>query len=144
MPSFAPLPLVGRSWNMRILLARHGETEWNTEGRYQGQGFDIPLLSGGATTSRVHTAVKIDPNYHRGQTVYVTDASRAVGVASNLLSKAAKPEFVANVRREYEEIARTHAAQRAPGRRVRRGTRSTGSCAVGGGELFSWLSAPDR
>jgi 5-methyltetrahydrofolate--homocysteine methyltransferase len=82
------------------------------------QGFDIPLLIGGATTSRVHTAVKIDPNYRRGQTVYVTDASRAVGVASNLLSKAAKPEFVANVRREYEEIARNHAAQRAPGRRL--------------------------
>ena len=48
------------------------------------QGFDIPLLIGGATTSRVHTAVKIDPNYRRGQTVYVTDASRAVGVASQL------------------------------------------------------------
>src|ERR1019366_10664853 len=41
------------------------------------QGFDIPLLIGGATTSRIHTAVKIDPNYRRGQTVYVTDASRA-------------------------------------------------------------------
>ncbi|HEY3721550.1 MAG TPA: methionine synthase, partial [Roseiarcus sp.] len=51
------------------------------------EGFDIPLLIGGATTSRVHTAVKIDPNYRRGQTVYVTDASRAVGVASSLLSK---------------------------------------------------------
>ena len=51
------------------------------------QGFDIPLLIGGATTSRVHTAVKIDPNYKRGQTVYVTDASRAVGVASTLLSQ---------------------------------------------------------
>jgi 5-methyltetrahydrofolate--homocysteine methyltransferase len=82
------------------------------------QGFDIPLLIGGATTSRVHTAVKIDPNYRRGQTVYVTDASRAVGVASNLLSKTANAAFVANVRREYDEIARTHAAQRAPGRRL--------------------------
>src|SRR5262249_52450776 len=46
------------------------------------QGFDLPLLIGGATTSRVHTAVKIHPNYQRGQTVYVTDASRAVGVAA--------------------------------------------------------------
>jgi 5-methyltetrahydrofolate--homocysteine methyltransferase len=82
------------------------------------QGFDIPLLIGGATTSRVHTAVKIDPNYRRGQTVYVTDASRAVGVASNLLSKTANADFVANVRREYEEIARNHLAQRAPGRRL--------------------------
>jgi 5-methyltetrahydrofolate--homocysteine methyltransferase len=82
------------------------------------QGFDIPLLIGGATTSRVHTAVKIDPNYRRGQTVYVADASRAVGVASNLLSKTANTGFVADVRREYEEIARNHAAQRAPGRRL--------------------------
>jgi 5-methyltetrahydrofolate--homocysteine methyltransferase len=82
------------------------------------QGFDLPLLIGGATTSRVHTAVKIDPNYRRGQTIYVTDASRAVGVASHLLSKNGRPEFVANVRKEYEEIARLHAAQRAPGRRL--------------------------
>ena len=82
------------------------------------QGFDIPLLIGGATTSRVHTAVKIDPGYRRGQTVYVTDASRAVGVASNLLSKTAKDGFVAGIRKEYEDIARGHAAQRAPGRRL--------------------------
>ncbi|HTP76951.1 MAG TPA: methionine synthase [Rhizomicrobium sp.] len=82
------------------------------------QGFDIPLLIGGATTSRVHTAVKIDPGYRRGQTVYVTDASRAVGVAASLLSRTARDGFVAGVRREYEEIARTHAAQRAPGRRL--------------------------
>ena len=50
------------------------------------QGFDVPLLIGGATTSRVHTAVKIHPNYRRGQTLYVNDASRAVGVVSSLLS----------------------------------------------------------
>ncbi len=82
------------------------------------QGFEIPLLIGGATTSRVHTAVKIDPNYRRGQTVYVPDASRAVGVASSLLSKEARAGFAANVRKEYEEVARLHAAQRAPGRRL--------------------------
>ncbi len=82
------------------------------------QGFDIPLLIGGATTSRVHTAVKIDPNYRRGQTVYVNDASRAVGVATNLLSKTARAEYAAGVRREYETIAKTHAAQRAPGKRL--------------------------
>jgi 5-methyltetrahydrofolate--homocysteine methyltransferase len=82
------------------------------------QGFDIPLLIGGATTSRVHTAVKIDPNYRRGQTVYVADASRAVGVASHLLSRDANAGFVANVRQEYAEIARLHSAQRAPGRRL--------------------------
>ncbi|HEY0104863.1 MAG TPA: methionine synthase [Rhizomicrobium sp.] len=82
------------------------------------QGFDIPLLIGGATTSRVHTAVKIDPGYRRGQTIYVTDASRAVGVASSLLSKTQKTDFVAEVRREYEDIAKKHAAQRAPERRL--------------------------
>jgi 5-methyltetrahydrofolate--homocysteine methyltransferase len=82
------------------------------------QGFDIPLLIGGATTSRVHTAVKIDPNYRRGQTVYVTDASRAVGVASNLLSKTARGGFSADIRREYEEIARNHSSRSAPGKRL--------------------------
>ncbi|HTQ14149.1 MAG TPA: methionine synthase [Rhizomicrobium sp.] len=82
------------------------------------QGFDIPLLIGGATTSRVHTAVKIDPNYRRGQTVYVTDASRAVGVASSLLSKALKADFVTATRKEYGEIAARHAASHAPGRRL--------------------------
>ena len=51
------------------------------------EGFNVPLLIGGATTSRVHTAVKITPNYERGQTIYVTDASRAVGVVSNLMSR---------------------------------------------------------
>jgi 5-methyltetrahydrofolate--homocysteine methyltransferase len=82
------------------------------------QGFDIPLLIGGATTSRVHTAVKIDPNYRRGQTVHVNDASRAVGVASSLLSKSAGADFAAQVRREYEEVARNHAARSGPGRRL--------------------------
>jgi 5-methyltetrahydrofolate--homocysteine methyltransferase len=83
------------------------------------QGFDIPLLIGGATTSRVHTAVKIDPNYRRGQTVYVADASRAVGVASNLLSKTGRDEYSAGVRREYEEMARLHAARTGPARRLK-------------------------
>jgi 5-methyltetrahydrofolate--homocysteine methyltransferase len=82
------------------------------------QGFDIPLLIGGATTSRVHTAVKINPNYLRGQTVYVTDASRAVGVASSLLSKTQKPGFVAATQKEYLEIATLHAAKHATGRRL--------------------------
>ena len=82
------------------------------------QGFDIPLLIGGATTSKVHTAVKINPRYKRGQAVYVTDASRAVGVVSALLSKTQNAEFVAKTRREYEEIAARHSAARAPGRRL--------------------------
>jgi 5-methyltetrahydrofolate--homocysteine methyltransferase len=71
------------------------------------EGFDIPLLIGGATTSRVHTAVKISPRYRRGQAVYVNDASRAVGVVSNLLSEN-KPKFVANVRAEYAKAAAAH------------------------------------
>jgi 5-methyltetrahydrofolate--homocysteine methyltransferase len=82
------------------------------------QGFDIPLLIGGATTSRVHTAVKIDPNYRRGQTVYVTDASRAVGVASSLLSKDGGGQYAAQVRSEYEALAKSHASQRSGGKRL--------------------------
>src|SRR4051812_2349795 len=82
------------------------------------QGFDIPLLIGGATTSRVHTAVKIDPSYRRGQTVYVTDASRAVGVASSLLSKDNGANYAADIRAEYEKIAHGHANQRAGGKRL--------------------------
>jgi 5-methyltetrahydrofolate--homocysteine methyltransferase len=83
------------------------------------QGFDIPLLIGGATTSRVHTAVKIDPSYRRGQTVYVTDASRAVGVASSLLSKEGGADgYAAAIRAEYEKIAIGHASQRSGGTRL--------------------------
>jgi 5-methyltetrahydrofolate--homocysteine methyltransferase len=73
------------------------------------EGFDIPLLIGGATTSRVHTAVKIHPNYARGQTVHVNDASRAVGVVGQLLSPDAKANYVASVRAEYRRIADAHA-----------------------------------
>jgi 5-methyltetrahydrofolate--homocysteine methyltransferase len=82
------------------------------------QGFSIPLLIGGATTSKVHTAVKINPAYARGQTVYVTDASRAVGVASSLLSKDAAAPYAASVRADYENIARTHASQRSNAKRL--------------------------
>src|SRR5581483_7370672 len=57
------------------------------------QGFDIPLLIGGATTSRVHTAVKINPNYRRGQAVYVADASRAVGVAAQLIGRTTRGAY---------------------------------------------------
>jgi 5-methyltetrahydrofolate--homocysteine methyltransferase len=73
------------------------------------QGFDVPLLIGGATTSRVHTAVKIHPNYRRGQTVYVNDASRAVGVVSALLSHETRAHTVNEVRAEYTRIAAAHA-----------------------------------
>ena len=73
------------------------------------QGFDVPLLIGGATTSRVHTAVKIHPHYRRGQAVYVNDASRAVGVVSALLSRESRPRYVGEVRAEYARIAAAHA-----------------------------------
>jgi 5-methyltetrahydrofolate--homocysteine methyltransferase len=73
------------------------------------EGFDIPLLIGGATTSRVHTAVKIHPNYARGQTIHVNDASRAVGVVGALLSQEAKDSYVASVRAEYRKVADAHA-----------------------------------
>jgi 5-methyltetrahydrofolate--homocysteine methyltransferase len=73
------------------------------------QGFDVPLLIGGATTSRVHTAVKIHPNYRRGQTVYVTDASRAVGVVSSLLSRDTRERTINDTRAEYARIATAHA-----------------------------------
>ena len=72
------------------------------------QGFKIPLLIGGATTSRVHTAVKIEPNYPSGQTVYVVDASRAVGVCSNLLSDTLHDEYVAGIKAEYAAAREKH------------------------------------
>jgi 5-methyltetrahydrofolate--homocysteine methyltransferase len=81
------------------------------------QGFDLPLLIGGATTSRVHTAVKIHPQYRRGQAVYVTDASRAVGVAAALLSPQ-RPAFVADTRSEYARIAAAHARSEAERHRL--------------------------
>jgi 5-methyltetrahydrofolate--homocysteine methyltransferase len=67
------------------------------------QGFDIPLLIGGATTSKVHTAVKIEPNY-KFPVVHVNDASRSVPVVGNLVSKAMQKDFVKNVKEEYERI----------------------------------------
>ncbi|WP_420604592.1 methionine synthase [Methylobacterium sp.] len=73
------------------------------------EGFSVPLLIGGATTSRVHTAVKIHPSYNRGQTVYVTDASRAVGVVSSLLSKETRDTTIANIQAEYRKVSDAHA-----------------------------------
>jgi 5-methyltetrahydrofolate--homocysteine methyltransferase len=66
--------------------------------------FDIPLMIGGATTSKAHTSVKIEPQYKNDLTVYVADASRCVNVASQLLSDTAKDKFVAATREEYEAI----------------------------------------
>ena len=68
------------------------------------QGFDVPLMIGGATTSKAHTAVKIAPTYQRNQTIYVSDASRAVGVASKLISKEHRNAFVAEIQRDYDAV----------------------------------------
>lgn len=65
---------------------------------------DLPLLIGGATTSKAHTSVKIEPCYQNDATVYVTDASRAVGVATRLMNKEAKPGFCRELREEYEKV----------------------------------------
>jgi 5-methyltetrahydrofolate--homocysteine methyltransferase len=73
------------------------------------QGFELPLMIGGATTSRTHTAVKIHPNYRRGQAIHVNDASRAVGVAGSLMSAAARPAYIAGIRTEYAAVAEAHA-----------------------------------
>ncbi|MFK4825208.1 methionine synthase [Paenochrobactrum sp. BZR 588] len=82
------------------------------------EGLDLPLLIGGATTSRVHTAVKIHPKYERGQTVYVVDASRAVGVVSQLLSPDAKAGYVQSIRDEYAKVAAAHARNEAEKQRL--------------------------
>jgi len=79
----------------------------------QRLGMSQPLLIGGATTSRVHTAVKIAPNYG-GITVYVPDASRGVGVASNLLSDELRAAYVAEVASYYEKIRVQHANKKGP------------------------------
>jgi len=84
------------------------------------QNFTIPLLIGGATTSKIHSAVKIAPNYHKGQVVYVLDASRAVSVVSDLLNEETRDANIAAVRAEYAQIAERHA--RGSGRDGRRAT----------------------
>ncbi len=82
------------------------------------QGFDIPLLIGGATTSKVHTAVKIEPHYQRGPVIHVVDASRAVGVASQLLNPEQRDEFALQVKDEYANLRQKHAG-RTSRRRLR-------------------------
>lgn len=79
----------------------------------QSQGFDLPLLIGGATTSKAHTAVKIEPHYKNNQVVYVSDASRAVGVASQLLSESQCQPFIAAIKSEYEVVRKRTANRRS-------------------------------
>ena len=92
------------------------------------QGFTIPLLIGGATTSRTHTAVKIAPAYS-GPVVHVHDASRAVGVAGSLVQPDRRDAFVAGIADEYEEIRRERAGRRAKEQRltIDRGSRQPGA-----------------
>ena len=73
----------------------------------QRQGFELPLMIGGATTSRAHTALRIEPHY-KATTVWVKDASRAVGVAQSLVSRDLVDEFIAKVRSEYAEVRERH------------------------------------
>jgi 5-methyltetrahydrofolate--homocysteine methyltransferase len=82
----------------------------------QREGFQLPLLIGGATTSRVHTAVKIEPRY-TGPTVHVVDASRAVGVAGNLRNESVREEYVAGVRAEYQHLRAERGGRQAEERR---------------------------
>ena len=79
----------------------------------QRQGFTMPLLIGGATTSRVHTAVKIAPHYE-GPVVYVPDASRAVAVCQSLISDSGRQNYIDTVRRDYDKARAQHAAKKGP------------------------------
>jgi 5-methyltetrahydrofolate--homocysteine methyltransferase len=83
-------------------------------GELTREGFTLPLLIGGATTSRVHTAVKIAPHYTGGPTVYVPDASRAVGVTTSLLSEEQRDGYVREVAADYEKIRVQHAGKKGP------------------------------
>jgi 5-methyltetrahydrofolate--homocysteine methyltransferase len=88
-------------------------------GELERQGLTVPLLIGGATTSRVHTAVKIDPNYRNGPVVHVNDASRAVGVASSLLSAERRDAYAAEVRADYAKISASHFRAQADKKRLK-------------------------
>ena len=82
------------------------------------EGFSCPLLIGGATTSKVHTAVKINPNYHAGQAVYVLDASRAVGVVSNLLSETERRPYVDGIKADYAKVRENYLANELKKQRI--------------------------
>ena len=79
------------------------------------QGFDIPLLIGGATTSRAHTAVKVDQNYH-GPVIWVKDASRSVPVVAALLSSEQRAGLLADTTADYDALRTRYAARSRPGR----------------------------
>ena len=104
----------------------------NVAREMQRQGIDKPLMIGGATTSKAHTAVKIDPAFNLNQVVYVADASRAVGVAGSLLSDANRPKFVADLQAEYDKV-RERNANRKP-----RGTLRTYPKAIENAPAMDW------
>ena len=104
----------------------------NVAREMQRQGIDKPLMIGGATTSKAHTAVKIDPAFNLNQVVYVADASRAVGVAGSLLSDANLPKFVADLQAEYDKV-RERNANRKP-----RGTLRTYPKAIENAPAMAW------
>jgi len=81
-------------------------------GEMQREGFELPLLIGGATTSQTHTAVKIAPGYEQ-PVIHVKDASRAVGVVQNLITENKKDDYAAGIAAEYEEVRRKHAGRRS-------------------------------
>ena len=98
----------------------------------QRQGFKVPLMIGGATTSKAHTAVKIDPQYQNDGVIYVADASRAVGVATTLLSPEMKPAFIAQTREDYEKV-RIRLANKQP-----KSARLTYNQAINNGLKIDW------
>ncbi len=89
----------------------------NLASEMKREGFEIPLLIGGATTSRAHTAVKIAPNYDHG-VVYVTDASRAVGVAGSLVSEDKRAGYLDGVREEYVKIRESYEKGASKSKRI--------------------------
>lgn len=90
----------------------------NVAKEMQRQDFHLPLLIGGATTSKAHTASRIDPHYSNDAVVYVTDASRAVGVVTSLLSDELKPEYTKNIREEYATVRERVAGRTARTKRL--------------------------
>ncbi|MCF7540480.1 methionine synthase [Pseudomonas petrae] len=100
----------------------------------QRQDFHLPLMIGGATTSKAHTAVKIDPKYSNDAVIYVTDASRAVGVATQLLSKELKAGFIEKTRAEYVEVRERTSARSARTERLSYGA------AVAKKPQFDWAN----
>jgi 5-methyltetrahydrofolate--homocysteine methyltransferase len=75
--------------------------------QFEKQGLKKPLLIGGATTSKIHTAVKIEPHYH-APVIHVKDASKSVGVVSSLLSRSLREQFTEDARKEYDDLRRTY------------------------------------